>query len=133
MAKSENDTNAAPNALKEIEFFPEAAVLKELKALPGEKRNQFLTDLELLKKGLDPINKVAHLTALGNGVIELKINGRPAYRCIYYTKHEGKIVVLHATEKTTNGSDRQIANVVAERLKALEARLQQDKREAKKR
>lgn len=58
------------------------------------------------------------LGSIDGNIYELIINGRPAWRCIYYTGDSGKIVVMHATEKTTNGSDRQIANVVGERLKA---------------
>ncbi|WP_159299229.1 type II toxin-antitoxin system RelE/ParE family toxin [Pseudomonas chlororaphis] len=70
-----------------------------------------------------PICKVAYLDDIGPGITELKINGRPAYRCVFYTKEDGKVYVLHATEKTTNGSDRQLKNVVELRYKRLKAEL----------
>lgn len=42
---------------------------------------------------------------------------------MFYTKEDGKVYVLHATEKTTNGSDRQLKNVVELRYKRLKAEL----------
>lgn len=115
--KSNTDTDV--NKTKLIEFFPEAAVLKEMKGVPTEIRDSFIQDLNLVARSLDPINPITHLDSLGKGVIELKVNGSPAWRCIYYTKLAGRIVVVHATDKTTEGRDRKIANVVEERLKAL--------------
>lgn len=122
-----NDTDA------KIEFYPHSAVVKELKAIPKQKRDKFLLDLSMMAKGLPPISKVTYLTGLGNGVFELKINGSPAWRCIYYTKISGKIVVVHVTDKTTNGRDSQIANVVEERLKALKQQDERDNRDKPKR
>lgn len=91
-------------------------VIKEFMAIPERHAATFLRSLEAVRYGMDPLLGITHL---GQGVIELKINGSPAFRCVYYTKLAGEIVVLHVTEKTTNGHDSQIANVVKERLKML--------------
>lgn len=99
---------------KELRFLKQ--VEKELEKIPARHRDAFLVSLEAICYGMDPFLPITHL---GTGTIELKINGRPAFRCIYYTKLAGEIVVLHVTEKTTNGHDSQIANVVKERLKML--------------
>lgn len=103
---------------REVVYHPEKAVTKELEAVPPKHRDRFLLSLSLLAKGLRPVCNVKQLGSIDGNIYELIINGRPAWRCIYYTGDSGKIVVMHATEKTTNGSDRQIANVVGERLKA---------------
>lgn len=99
---------------KELRFLKQ--VVKELQAIPVRHAETFIRSLDAIRYGMDPFLNITHL---GSGVIELKINGRPAFRCIYYTKLAGEIVVLHVTEKTTNGHDSQIANVVKERLKML--------------
>jgi phage-related protein len=120
MAKTQNATpeTAAKTPLK-IEFHPQRA-FKELEKVPERHRERFVNSLYLMMNHLDPACDVKHLgESLGHGTYELIINGSPAWRVIYTTTVKGKIVVLHATEKTTNGSDRQIANVVRERLKTL--------------
>ena len=90
---------------------------KELASLPESTRNQFLVALENLKWGLDTGLKVTHLTTVGPGVIELKINGSPAYRLICSVKNPSKIVVLVARPKTKNGKDKKLLEVAALRLK----------------
>ncbi|CAD7713467.1 hypothetical protein LMG31886_06180 [Xanthomonas hydrangeae] len=52
-------------------------------------------------------------------MIELKINGRPAYRCMYAIAKNGDVVVLHATSKTAQGQDKQLVKTTAERFKRL--------------
>jgi len=102
-----------------IDFHPEKAVLKEMGSIPEVKRDRFIVSLKQLAVLEKPVCRVKPLDSLGHGVYELIINGSPAWRCIYTTELPGKIVVLHATDKTATGRDRQIANVVEERLKTL--------------
>ena len=102
----------------EIAFYPEKAVKKELLAVPDRHRDRFLNSLALMAKRLPPTCDVKQLHSIDRDIYELIINGKPAWRCIIYTGDPGKIVVMHATDKTTNGSDRQIVNVVKARLKA---------------
>lgn len=93
-------------------------VRKELADLPDSRRDQFLVALENISWGLDPGLNVAHLSTAGKGVLELKINGSPAYRLVYTLKFEGKVVVLAARAKTSEGQDKQLLEVSASRLKS---------------
>lgn len=111
--------------LRSVEYYPDKAVRKELSSLPERHRDKFLVDFGLIVNNHEPTCRVTYLNDIGNGVAELKINGRPAYRCVFYTKEDGKVYILHATEKTTNGSDRQLKNVVAQRYKQLRSELKE--------
>ena len=66
---------------------------------------------------------IKHLDSVGQGVIELKKNGSPAFRCVYVTKYLDAVIVLHSFTKTTNGVDRQAMKVAEQRLKDLLAEL----------
>ena len=115
-----SDTSDTERKVRIVELHPQGAVRREFDKAPKARvGNVFVADLYLISKGLKPTSEVCPLGSLGRDVYELKINGRPAWRCIYYTGITGKIVVLHVTEKTTNGRDSQIANVVEQRLKTL--------------
>lgn len=114
---SENDDKKQS---REIVFHPEKAVIRELGKVPERHRDRFLNSLSLIAIGEDPTCGKDKLDSVDTNVYELIINGRPAWRCIYYVE-KGKVVVLHATEKTTNGADRQIKNVVEERLKTWQS------------
>ncbi|MBD8682815.1 type II toxin-antitoxin system RelE/ParE family toxin [Pseudomonas sp. CFBP 13719] len=119
MNKKTSDTNDNESKTRVLEYHPEKAAFKEMATVPERIRDAFLLSLSMVLKHLEPACQVSPLGGLGKNVYELKINGRPAWRCIYYTGITGKIVVLHVTEKTTNGRDSQIANVVEQRLKTL--------------
>ncbi|AUZ53603.1 type II toxin-antitoxin system RelE/ParE family toxin [Xanthomonas perforans] len=95
------------------------AQLKELAAFPKSIRNQFLRSLEMVEVGLVPALEHEKLKAAGKGVIELKIKGSPAYRCMYVIRKNGDVVVLHSTRKTTEGQDRKLVGTTSERLKQL--------------
>ena len=101
--------------VKEIDFCLGAK--KEFNALPEEHQISFMHNLNLVAAGMDPTLKIDHLESVGPGVIELKINGRPAFRCIYYNKLPRQVVVIHATPKTTNGPDPKILDLAKKRLK----------------
>ncbi|WP_416456029.1 type II toxin-antitoxin system RelE/ParE family toxin [Saccharophagus degradans] len=49
--------------------------------------------------------------------MELKINGSPAFRCVYVAKYLNTVVVLHSFTKTTNGVDRKAMKIAEQRLK----------------
>ena len=95
------------------------AVLKEMQAIPAAKRDQFLLSLRLVQQGSFPALNHEKLKSAGTGVIELKINGSPAYRCMYAVKKNGDVVVLHVTSKTARGQDRQLIMTTSQRLKRL--------------
>jgi len=92
-------------------------VRKELGDIPESIRDQFLVALENISWGLESGLTVAYLKAVGKGVAELKINGRPAYRLVYTTKFPSKLVVLAARSKTCEGQDKKLIEVAASRLK----------------
>ncbi|MDD0979777.1 type II toxin-antitoxin system RelE/ParE family toxin [Pseudomonas shahriarae] len=123
MAAHDSNTHEKPSKTRIVRFFPDKASTKEMGDAPQKVRTPFLVSLTLLGNGEQPVCAVGTLSSLGHGVYELKINGRPAWRCIYYTGLPGQIVVLHTCKKTTNGVDRQLSNVVEQRLTALRSEL----------
>ncbi len=116
-----DDRNSNGNA---YELVLEKVVEKEFADIPAEKRNQFLLSLEMVRNGLKPALDSEKLHSAGKGVVELKINGRPAYRCMYVVlKEVRQVVVLHVTAKTAQGSSRALVETTSARLKALRRRM----------
>ncbi|MDO0811548.1 type II toxin-antitoxin system RelE/ParE family toxin [Xanthomonas campestris pv. campestris] len=114
----ESDSRSKP-AAQGRQIIIGKAQQKELADFPAKIRNEFLVNLELVELGGVPAMKHEKLQAAGKGVIELKIQGSPAYRCMYVVRKNGNVVVLHATRKTTQGQDRQLIATTSERLKHL--------------
>lgn len=108
--------------MKKFAFVSDAAE-REYKVLPKDIQDEFGKDLRRIQYGQDPELAIDHLSSVGAGVVELKINGSPAFRCIYVAKYLDTVVVLHSFTKTTNGVDRKAMNVAEQRLKALKAEL----------
>lgn len=100
-------------------ILEDKAVIKEMKNLPDSVRDQFLLSLRMVCQGLRPALAQEKLKAAGDGVMELKINGRPAWRCMYAVRKNGDVVVLHATSKTSQGQDKQLVATTSSRLKRL--------------
>ncbi|MNP06370.1 hypothetical protein D3C76_983500 [compost metagenome] len=118
MAKTITAANEACNVKeKEIRLCP--GVLKELGKFPEEVQISFLHNLDMVAHGLNPTLAIDHLSAVGAGVIELKINGSPAYRCVYYNKMPGVLWVVVAATKTSQGQDLTIIRKAKERIKTL--------------
>ena len=116
--KNHENTDTAKNQ-RIVKSFPRNAVAKEMQAAPDRRKDRFVLSLTLLSNNMDPTCTVSPLKALGADVYELKENGRPAWRCVYYTGIKGVIYVLYVGEKTTNGVDRHLMSTVEKRLKAL--------------
>jgi phage-related protein len=108
--------------MKKFAFVSDAAE-KEYKDLPNEVQDEFGKDLRKIQYGQSPALPIEHLSSVGQGVIELKKNGSPAFRCVYVTKYLDTVIVLHSFTKTTNGVDRQAIKVAEQRLKELLAEL----------
>ena len=104
-----------------IEFVNNQAK-KNMCELPEWVSTQFMVELDSVAHGNRPSLEIDHLTSVGKGAIEIKINGRPAYRCVYTNKLDGKLVILHAFKKTTNGPDTHNCEVARQRLKELLSR-----------
>jgi len=107
------------NEMKEI-VLNLPGVKKEINSIPQGKALSFLHNLALIASGIEPEIQIEHLKAVAPGVIELKINGSPGYRCVYTTKSPGKVIVLRVFKKTTNGPARKDLDVVKQRLKGIE-------------
>ena len=108
--------------MKRFAFVNEAAT-RDYKDLPGWVQDEFGKDLMRVQYSADPELAIKQLTSVGAGVIELIINGSPAYRCIYIAKYADTIFVLHSFVKTTNRTDRHAMTVAEDRLKELKREL----------
>jgi len=108
--------------VKNFAFVNDAAE-REYKKLPENIQDEFGKGLRRIQYGNDPELPISYLDNVGAGVIELKINGSPAYRCLYITKYIDTVIVLHSFTKTTNGVDQQAMNLATQRLKELKADL----------
>jgi len=102
--------------------FTSAAAEREFKDLPRDIKSRFALDIEALCQDQKPFSPIKPLSSIGPGVIELKINGRPAYRCVYIAKFNDCITILHSFKKTTNGVDRPAMEVAKLRYKELKQR-----------
>ena len=106
--------------------FVSGAAEREYKKLPDNIQDEFGKGLRRIQYGNNPELPISHLENVGAGVIELKINGSPAFRCLYITKYIETVIVLHSFTKTTNGVDQQAMNLATQRLKILKAELKAD-------
>lgn len=107
--------------MKNFEFVSTAAE-KDFRSLPRKVLSRFALDIEALCQNEKPFSPITPLSSIGPGVIELKINGRPAYRCIYIAKFNDCITILHTFKKTTNGVDKPAMEVAKLRYKELKQR-----------
>ncbi len=91
---------------------------REYRSLPDDIQDEFGKELRRLQYGEKPNVPIEYLReSVGHGVVELKINGSPAYRCIYVAKYENTIIVLHSFRKTTNRVDKPALELAKSRLK----------------
>jgi phage-related protein len=105
--------------MKKFAFVNDAAE-REYKKLPDTIQDEFGKDLRRIQYGQDPNMQIEHLSdSIGIGAIELKINGSPAYRCVYVVKYLDAVIVLHSFVKTKNGVDLKAMKVAKKRLKDL--------------
>lgn len=100
--------------------FVSKAAKKEFERMPDEVQDDFTADFSALLKGRTPFRETSNIAkSVGPGAIELKINGSPAYRCVYVAKFGDRIYILHTFEKTTNGVDKPAMKVAKERYKQI--------------
>lgn len=105
--------------------FVSEAAQREYKDLPREIQREFGASLRAIQQGMVPFLTIKHLSDIAPGVIELKINGSPAYRCVYIAKFRNAVIVLHSFTKTTNGTDKQAMKTLKARFKDLMPLLKQ--------
>jgi phage-related protein len=114
--------------MKQFAFVSDAAE-REYKALPKDVQQEFGTSLRAVQDDKKPFLPIKALSSIGGGVIELKINGSPAFRCVYIAKFMNTVIVLHSFEKTTNGVDKQAMKTLEQRYKELKAELAKMKKQ----
>ena len=104
--------------MRNFAFVSDAAE-REYKALPKEVQQEFGTSLRAVQEDKKPFLPITPLKSIGAGVIELKINGSPAFRCVYVAKYLDTVIVLHSFTKTTNRVDKQAMKTLKQRYKEL--------------
>jgi len=98
------------------------AAKREFRKLPKGAQEDFAKALQDVMEDRRPGMEFKPLNNLGKsikGVIELIINGSPAYRTVYVAKFKGEVHLLHAFTKTTNGVDKPAMEVVVKRYKEI--------------
>ncbi|MGK0271317.1 MAG: phage-related protein [Cocleimonas sp.] len=98
------------------------AALKAFNKLPRNIKERTLKALQDVMDGRTPSMPFKPLKNLGKnikGVMELVVNGSPAYRVVYVAKHNDTVYLLHAFTKTTNGVDKPAMEVVVNRYKEI--------------
>ncbi len=108
--------------MKQFAFVNDAAE-REYKALPKEVQREFGISLRAVQDDKKPFLPITLLKNIGAGVIELKINGSPAFRSVYIAKFIDTVIVLHSFTKTTNGVDKQAMKTLQQRYKELQSEL----------
>lgn len=91
---------------------------KALKGFIPKELEKFALSLYYIACGVDPILKAKAMKGLGQGVLELIKNGKPAYRCVYVVRDDA-IYVLHAFSKTSGGTDKKHEDTIKERYKQI--------------
>lgn len=114
---SKEEGDAASKQSPEICY--EKVVLKEMNAIPARARTQFQVSLTMALMGLPPALDHEKLKSAGEGIIELKVRGRPTFRCMYAIAKNGDVVVLHVTDKATSGQDKHLIETTSKRFKRL--------------
>jgi phage-related protein len=102
-----------------------------LKDFPESVRQNFGFELWQLQFGERP-SDYRPLTSVGPGVFELRDqDNRAWYRVVYLSRIEDVIYVLHCFEKKSRETPRKDFEKAKQRLKAVTARLEEEKRHEK--
>jgi phage-related protein len=102
-----------------------------LKGFPEGVRQNFGFELWQLQLGERPTD-YRPLTSIGPGVFELPDQDERAwYRVVYLSRIEDMIYVLHCFEKKSRETPRKDVEKAKQRLKAVKARLAEEKRDEK--
>ncbi|BAQ63704.1 type II toxin-antitoxin system RelE/ParE family toxin [Geminocystis sp. NIES-3709] len=113
--------------MKKFAFINDAAE-REYKELPKEIQQDFGVSLKAIQENKKPFLHITPLKSIGVGVIELKINGSPAFRCVYIAKFMNTVIVLHSFKKTTNQVDKQAMKTLTQRYKELQVEISKIKK-----
>lgn len=117
------------NVLAELAWVGDSREV--LRGFPASVRADLGFALDRLQRGqIPPIAR--RLSSVGPGVWELKESDeRTWYRVVYLTKIDNRIYVLHSFEKKGRKTDKRDLEKAKERLKAVQAFLDEEKKNEK--
>ncbi len=103
------------------------------KSFPREVKHNFGFEIWQLQQGEQP-GGYRSLPSIGAGVFELRDQDEGAwYRVVYLSRIKGVIYVLHCFEKKSREMPRRDFEKAKQRLKAVKARLVEEKKHEKRR
>jgi len=91
---------------------------RDIRTFPGRVRQLFGTELMALQAGYEPADWKP-MSAIGQGVKELRIQHEGQYRVIYIAKYTEAIYVLHAFRKKSQRTSRQDIELARSRLELI--------------
>ena len=89
-----------------------------IRGFPPPVVERFAYDLEAISYGQKPASSSKQMNGFSKNVIELRKNGKPAYRLIY-TIIGDTIFVIHAFVKSSVGTDKKHESTIKLRLSSL--------------
>lgn len=116
---------------KEAAIAWEGDSLGVIRCFPDEVRQNLGHQLRLLQQGERPTD-YRPVTTIGPGVFELRDQDERAwYRVIYLSRIRDVIHVLHCFEKKSREIPRKDVQLAQQRLKAVRARMEEERKHAK--
>lgn len=126
-------TDRGEDAVEEAEVAWEGDCLEVVRSFPKPIREDLGADIRRLQVGVKPINS-RPMPSVGKRVYELRrMDDRGWYRVIYLGKVGNRLHILHAFMKKSAKTSANDLRIASARLKAVNARLLEEKRDAKKR
>ena len=117
----------------EAEVVWEGDCLEVIRAFPKPVREDLGADIRRLQVGVKPLGS-RPMPSVGKRVYELRqMDDRGWYRVIYLGKVGNRLHMLHAFIKKSAKTSRNDLQIATSRLAAVNARLLEEKRDAKKR
>jgi len=117
----------------EAEIVWEGNCLEVVRTFPKPIREDLGADIRRLQVGVKPLNS-RPMPSIGKRVYELRqLDEKGWYRVIYLGKVDNRLHMLHAFVKKSAKTSRNDLQIASSRLKAVNARLLEEKRNAKKR
>jgi phage-related protein len=116
---------------KEAAIAWEGDSLGVIRCFPDEVKQNLGHQLRLLQQGERPTD-YRPVTTIGPGVFELRDQDERAwYRVIYLSRIRDVIHVLHCFEKKSREIPRKDVQLAQQRLKAVRARMEEERKHAK--
>ncbi len=107
--------------------------LDVLREFPTKVKSDLGHDIERLQLGEKPLDS-RPMKSIGQGVFELRqMDENGWYRIIYLKKVAGRLFMLHSFVKKSAKTSPRDLSIAKNRLKALKAKLTEEKKNAKKR